>query len=453
MNVAKGRPVQTIGVGLLALGIVAGIALSVALIEANARLKRVGVAGGLPSILGTIRDPRSRFPAGTHRLNVLLIGKDYNRDRKGMPFTKGSRSDTLVVLSLDLDHRAVSALSVPRDTYVQAPDGHRGKINGAYARGGAPLAMRTVGALLGVEPDHYVALKDNAVKTIVDSLGGVEVESLDQMRYDDHWGQLHIDLPAGRQTLTGEQAIGFVRFRKVNAGQPHSKEEGDARRMARQQQLIRSLVQKARQRFLDPRHWPEADAFLLAALSAVDTDLTQEQLFALVALYRDVAPERIQTDTLAARDFKSGGLWYVRPEPATAQAQVDWLLRGDESAARKLTRVAVVTTAPDGDPACRHVADLLRRAGFGAAVKEARARPFATSLGSRAGTPIRDVDTDAGQTHVAYSRAAVLPRAEVVANLVKGGPPVKQSDLPGGADVVVLLGRDERETTSSPAHL
>ena len=60
-----------------------------------------GVTGkGAVSFLDTIRNPRNKFP-GTDRLNILLIGKDYNYTNKGILYTKNARSDTLLVLSLD----------------------------------------------------------------------------------------------------------------------------------------------------------------------------------------------------------------------------------------------------------------------------------------------------------------------------------------------------------------
>ena len=59
-----------------------------------------------------------------------------------------------------------------------------------------------------------MTLKDNAVKEVVDSVGGVSVETIDTMDRDDAAANLHIHLPKGEQRLTGEQAIGFVRYRE-----------------------------------------------------------------------------------------------------------------------------------------------------------------------------------------------------------------------------------------------
>lgn len=398
-------------------------------------LKSFDGGKGITSVFDSIRDPRGQFP-GRDRINVLLIGKDYNRYRSrtnralnGMPYTKGARSDTLLVLSLDLASQKVSALSVPRDTYVEFPDtGRRGKINAAYARGGsdphasARFAVQTVSHLLGVPIDHYIALKPDAVKTIVDQLGGVEVEPIDRMKYDDSWGQLHIDLKPGRQTINGQQAVGFTRYRKPNPGETTSKEDGDERRMARQQQLLRAMAQKAKQ----PQMLFRAGDLIDTALAAVETDLSRPQILALGKIFQGIQPEQMQTGSLSGEDFRGrDGDWYFRPDADKVAAQVDWLLRGDESAAYRLTVVAV-KNGTEVRGAARQVADLLRDQGFDAK-NSGNARHQA----------------EVSRTQILYGKATVLPRAQRIAELLGGGQPTKQArEALDGADVTIVLGRD-----------
>ncbi len=385
----------------------------------------------------TIRAPREQFP-GKSRLNVLLIGKDYNYIWQknsvnwGKLHTKGARSDTLIVLSLDLNKGRVSGLSIPRDTYVEYAQGvideplpRRGKINSAYAWGDAPLAMQTVSNLLNEPLDYYIALKSDAVKTLVDRLGGVEVEALDRMKYDDNGARLHIDLPAGRQTINGEQAVEFTRYRQPNAGEPSSKEDGDVRRIARQQMLLRAMVKKAKQ----PKMFFQADKLINTALRSVETNLSRQQIFALAALFRDLQPEQMQTGTLAGKDRHRGDKWIFVPDEEKVKAQVDWLLRGDETAAYRLT-VVTVKNGTEVSGAAREVADLLRNQGFDA-----------KSAGNARQAAAREV----AQTQIQYGQAAVAPRAERIAALL-GLSGVKPSKLPKedleGADVTVVLGRD-----------
>ena len=155
--------------GVIGLTVFAALALAVGI--AVSKISNISAPGkGIGSTVDSLINPRNKFP-GKDRVNIVLIGKDYNRleskDPKlnGMPFTKGSRADSIVMISLDLNSSKVSALSIPRDTLIQREDGEgSGKINGTYARGGAKQLGKTLGELLGVTPDYYVSLKSDGVK-------------------------------------------------------------------------------------------------------------------------------------------------------------------------------------------------------------------------------------------------------------------------------------------------
>jgi polyisoprenyl-teichoic acid--peptidoglycan teichoic acid transferase len=284
------------------------------------KLNNIGGKGGATSVIEGFTNPRAQFPK-KDRVTVLLIGKDYNYDSKGMRFSKDSRSDSIMLLSLDLNNKKVAALSIPRDTYVRAPDGKTGKINGTYARGGEQLLRETIKEKLGVMPDYYVAIKPDAVRAIVDKLGGVEVETLDRMEYNDSWGHLHVSLPKGKQVIDGTQAIGFARYRhadlyertpdgqpiytgrkdrfgnpifKMRHPVPKSEEDGDPRRMARQQQLIRAMANKGK----SFSNLLQLDAVVETGLSQLETDLERKQIFALAALFRSIQPDQMASGSL-----------------------------------------------------------------------------------------------------------------------------------------------------------
>jgi LCP family protein required for cell wall assembly len=354
-----------------------------------------------------------------------------------MPFTKGSRADSIVVLSLDMNAGKVSALSVPRDTVIEREDGRgSGKINGTYARGGAEQLQNTLGELLGVRPDYYVALKPDGVKNLVDKLGGVDVEAIDDMKYDDNWGQLHIDLKKGPLRIDGTQAVGFTRFREVKPGTPHSKEEGDGRRMARQQMVIKAMAAEAKK----PANWLHVDDVIKFGLKQIETNLEQEQVFALGALFRNIQPEQMQTASLIGKGTHRGTYFFV-PDEEKKKALVDWLLKGDESAANRLTVVAV-QNGTEIPGLARRVADLLCEQGFDA---------------KSTGNVGRDKESsEVSQTRIVYGKAATQVRAERIAKMLGGGKLEKQiaggmasapvlTD-PDAPDVTVVLGRDLADT-------
>ncbi|MBC8102586.1 MAG: LCP family protein [Cytophagales bacterium] len=405
------------------------------------KLSSISKSGGgsVSGLVGSMIDPKGKFP-GRDRVNIVLIGKDYNRlesrDPKlnGMPFTKGSRADSIVVLSLDMNAGKVSALSVPRDTLIQREDGEgAGKINGTYARGGAKQLQATLGDLLGVTPEYYVALKPDGVKNLVDKLGGVDVEAIDDMNYDDNWGQLHIHLKKGPQRIDGAQAVGFTRFREVKRGTPRSKEEGDGRRMARQQMVIKAMATEAKK----PGNWLQVDSVINYGLEQIETNLSREQVFALGALFRNIQPEQMQTASLTGKGTTRGTYFFV-PDDRKKKALVDWLLKGDESAANRLTVVAV-QNGTEVPGLARRVADLLREQGFDA-----------KSMGNakRGGTA-----PEVTETRIVYGKAAVQVRAERIAKMLGGGKLEKQVSSTGSAapaatadpeapDVTIVLGRD-----------
>lgn len=403
-----------------------------------------------------VRNPRGYFPADRDRLNILLIGKDYSYLRtksdptlNGARYTADSRSDTIMMLSLDMKSQRVSVLSIPRDTRVTAPDGKTGKINATYKRGGVRLLSETVSRVLGVSPDYYVAVKPEAVEKLVDILGGVEVETIDAMEYHDAGAGLHINLPKGRQKINGDQAVGFARFReadiyarnpdgsgvytgrKDSAGNPifrlrprvhHSEEEGDGRRTARQQQLIRAMAAQAKQ----SQNWLKADQIIATAYGEIETSLTHAQLFALAALFRNMKPDQVQSATLEGKGT-THGTYFLDLDERKTRAMVEWLLKGDEDAANRLTVVAVKNgTAVKG--AARQAAAVLAREGFDANV-----------LGGGGAAGAAEID----RTRILYGAAAVEKRARRIAALLGGGTLTKTpKEQMGETDVTVVLGRD-----------
>lgn len=454
---------------ILLLTALAGAAVFGGVLLSN--LNKIGGKGGASSVIGSLSDPKAQFP-GKNRVNILLIGKDYsytwtnkNDPLNGARYSKESRSDTIIMVSLDMETQKVSALSIPRDTWVTAPDGNQGKINATYRRGGAPLLRGTVADLLGVAPDYYVAVSPESVKSVIDVLGGVEVETKDAVSYDDDAAGLHIHLPKGPQTIDGTQAIGFARYRKVDMyerdpqtgkaiylgykdseGNPvfkmrspgsvrPTKEDGDPRRMARQQQLIRAATAKAK----TFSNLLQLDKVVDTALNGIESDLSRQQIFALAAMFRTIQPDQMQTATLEGRDTRRGRVWTFAIDEDKKKAMVDWLLKGDESAADHLTVVAVQNGTDVAGAASRAVS-LLRNQGFDAKSAGNAALPEANTGGAESREP-------AG-TRIVYSKAAVAARAQRIAQLLGGGQIVKEArpdagvDDDGSADVTVVLGRD-----------
>lgn len=164
----------------------------------------------------------------------------------------GQRTDTILLLHVPSGGGPSVLVSLPRDSFVQIPGTGDNKLNAAFAFGGPQLLVETVEGETGIGIDSYVETGFAGFASVVDALGGVEVE-LEQPLSDPAAG---IDLPAGRQELTGPQALGFVRSRQTDA-------TGDLARVQRQRQLLGGIVDETLNPALllnPPRAYRTADA-------------------------------------------------------------------------------------------------------------------------------------------------------------------------------------------------
>ena len=154
----------------------------------------------------------------------------YNFLVAGLDAEGGNHTDVLLVVSYDTVNGSAAVLSIPRDTYINVGRNFS-KLNSYYTgeynvavknglRGGnaRKAAMDGLCSLLeenlAIKLDYWAMMDLEGFRNIVDIFGGVEIEIAEDMYYDDPFQNLHIDLKAGRQTLTGEQAEQFVRFRE-----------------------------------------------------------------------------------------------------------------------------------------------------------------------------------------------------------------------------------------------
>ncbi|CAL9439155.1 Polyisoprenyl-teichoic acid--peptidoglycan teichoic acid transferase TagU [Streptomyces sp. enrichment culture] len=240
--------------------------------------------------------------------NILLIGSDTRSGDDNARYGRDSgtaRSDTTILLHLAAGRHSATAVSVPRDLMVEVPgcrraDGSRTEpvftmLNHAFEAGGSACAVRTVENLTGVRIDHHVVVDFHGFKEMVDAVGGVEVCLSEPI--DDRAAGLK--LPAGRVTLDGERALGYVRVRKTLGN------GSDTGRMERQQRFLGALVEKVRSNdvLLNPvKLYPVLDA----ATSALTTDpglASLRGLYELARGLRDIPTERVQFLTVPRESY------------------------------------------------------------------------------------------------------------------------------------------------------
>ncbi|MEG5066354.1 LCP family protein [Microcoleus sp. B3-A4] len=203
-------------------------------------------------------------------VNILILGIDGVPEPAVGPKIFNGRSDTILLFHLDPRDKSISLLSVPRDTKVEVPRMSFSKISEANATGGAALATQLVSSMLNnTKIERYVRVSSSAFRELVDLLGGVEVFVPRAMSYTDSAQKLKINLAKGWQTLNGEQAEQFARFRNDGLG--------DIGRIQRQQSLIQAL----RDRLASPSVLVRLPQIVRLMQKYVDTNLNYEEILTL----------------------------------------------------------------------------------------------------------------------------------------------------------------------------
>ncbi len=202
----------------------------------------------------------------SHVRNILLIGAD---NAKGGT----SRSDSIMIASVNSKTGRITVVSILRDTHVDVPGHRESKINAAYSWGGANLLIQTIEQNFGIKIDDYATVDFEMFTALIDGLGGIEVEvTEDEADYINNRHKYGNEekpeyVPSGESVhLTGYQALWYARIRKLDS---------DFNRTERQRKVIAAIMEKAKD--MGP--------------------------FGLVSTAKDVAPY-IET-TLSATDFWS----------------------------------------------------------------------------------------------------------------------------------------------------
>ncbi|MFG3056793.1 LCP family protein [Kitasatospora sp. NPDC048239] len=251
-------------------------------------------------------------PAAGKGTNWLIVGSD---SRNGLSDSQeedlhtghagGKRSDSMMVLHVGDNGNTL--MSIPRDSWVPIPEhaGENGKtvkattskINSAFAAGGGKLLTQTVELNTGLRIDHYAEIGFAGFVGIVDSVGGVDM-CIDQAVKDTDSG---LDLKAGCQTLSGTQALAFVRQR-------HQMADQDLGRMRNQQKFLGALAKQAASpaTVLNPfTFYPLVDSGLGTLI--VDDDAGLTDLGSLFLAMKDVngGGGKSITVPIANPDFKT----------------------------------------------------------------------------------------------------------------------------------------------------
>lgn len=193
-------------------------------LKANDTLEQIHI----PIVSDKISDIKDKEEVAVERpISILLLGLD------GESGIQGSRSDAIILMTMNPKTNKTTLLSIPRDTRTEIiGKGKLDKINHAHAFGGPQMTIDTVENLLNVDIDYFASVNMKGFKDTIDVFNGVTVINDFEFSYDGHY------FPTGEITLNGEEALAFARMRKEDP-------RGDLGRNERQKQIISSLMSKA----------------------------------------------------------------------------------------------------------------------------------------------------------------------------------------------------------------
>lgn len=329
---------------------------------------------GVDSLVSNI-ERISDLGLGGHRdgaVDILLVGVDSRTDAKGNPLTEaeramlhagdeiGTNTDTIVLVRVPNDGSSATAISIPRDAYVDIPGLGKGKINSAYgitkqsvqddllADGATPedaeaestqrgrqALIGSVAGLTGITVDHYAEVSLLGFVLLTDAVGGVDVCLRNPV--DEPLSGAYF--PAGRQKLDGPQALSFVRQR-------HDLERGDLDRIVRQQVFMAQLVHQviSADTLSNPTRLRElSDAVGRTIVLDEDWDL-----LAFLDQLQDLSAGEVTFETIPVADLNgttSNGESVVRVEPDDVQDYVAGLV-GENTDDEPATTSAVPAAAP-----------------------------------------------------------------------------------------------------------
>ncbi|MFI8687526.1 LCP family protein [Rossellomorea sp. NPDC077527] len=230
-------------------------------------------------------------------VSILFIGVDESEKRN---FGSNTRSDALMLATLNNDTKSVKLVSIPRDSYTYIPEvGYKTKINHAHAFGGPKATIETVEELFNLPVDYYVKMNFNAFIDVVDALEGIEVDvpyEMEEQNSEDEQGAIHLE--EGLQSLDGEQALAFARTRKADS---------DIERGKRQQEIMKAIMEKA----VSTKGVSKYDEVMEAIGDNMSTDIPFSEMKSFIR-YGTSGKINVESLSLQGEDSYIDGVYYYQ---------------------------------------------------------------------------------------------------------------------------------------------
>ena len=253
----KGRKLKAFGTTVLILLIILAILVGAIFWFINSKLSKmqqVDINEDDLSVSAEVEENLSKFR------NIAIFGIDSRSDT----YSKGNRSDCIIIASMNNETKEVKLVSVYRDTYVQIEGHGLDKITHAYSYGEAPLAIKTLNTNFDLNIKEFVTVNFDAVKEIVDDAGGIKMKITSEEA--PHIPGIE---SAGTYNLTGEQALTYARIRYATGG--------DYKRTERMRDVVMAVFDKVKTFSIS-----ELNQFIDKVLPRIYTNITASDIFSMI---------------------------------------------------------------------------------------------------------------------------------------------------------------------------
>lgn len=258
-------------------------------------------------------------------INIALFGIDSRNT------SKQGRSDSMIIATIDFEHKKVKLSSLMRDMYVSI-DGHgKTKLNHSYAYGGPQLTIKTINQNFGTDIRDYVTVDFFTLEKIIDIVGGVEIDVkqneismlnglMNEVAGIQKVSPKHIT-KSGLQVLNGKQAVAYSRIRYVG--------NGDFERTERQKRVLTAMIEKFETQIKDITTLPK---MINEILPLIETSLDFQTILNLGINYLknpdiEIEQSRFPVDGYWHNDMSTGTYYLKFEEEITKQQIIDYIFK------------------------------------------------------------------------------------------------------------------------------
>ena len=264
--------------------------------------------GGLSGFLSAVVGQSSEDIQNLEPISALILGSSQNM------------TDTIMIAKYNPKTQNAYLVSIPRDTFVgdsQSTAKASDKINSLYKGNSPDKTLKAVNKLTGLNIQYYVVVDTEALKKLVDAIGGVYFDVPIDMNYTDKKQNLYINLKKGYQLLDGDKAEQVVRFRHNQNGTTYSAEYGDndMGRMKTQRNFLKEVMKQT----LKPSNILKLGEIIDIAHKNIKTNIPTSLLKSYIPVAVNFNVENLETEALPGSPEKCNGLWFFLADKSKVQ--------------------------------------------------------------------------------------------------------------------------------------